>query len=90
MLFLNLDKRAQKFLHKLPPKQFAQIDVSISALRENPFPHDSKHLKGMDWYRVDVGEYRIIYAVRGNVLDVPIIGKRNDGDVYKRLKRLEG
>ena len=55
-----------------------------------PFPNDSERLKGMDLSRVDVGEYRIIYRVRGDMLDVPIIGKRNDDEVYKRLKRMGG
>jgi len=37
---------------------------------------------------VDCGEYRIIYYVDGEVLRVPLIGKRNDDEVYKRLQRL--
>ena len=88
MLSLDLGNRARRFVHKLPPKQFDQVDRKIAALREAPFPHDSKHPKGVDWYRVDVGEYRIIYNVRGNVLDIPLIGKRNDDEVYKKLKRM--
>mgnify|MGYP001589674688 CR=1 FL=1 len=90
MLLLHLESRAKRFLGKLLPKHFDQVDRKIAALCETPFPQDSKRLKGMDWYRVDVGEYRIIYNLRGNVLDVPLIGKRNDNDVYKRLKRMEG
>ncbi|PIR84225.1 addiction module toxin RelE [Candidatus Kaiserbacteria bacterium CG10_big_fil_rev_8_21_14_0_10_51_14] len=88
MLVLNLDTRARRFVKKLPPKQFGQVDRKLAGLLAFPFPHDSKHLKGLDWYRVDVGEYRIIYNVRGNVLDVPLIGKRNDDEVYKKLKRM--
>ncbi|MDP3965878.1 MAG: type II toxin-antitoxin system RelE/ParE family toxin [bacterium] len=90
MLLLHLESRAKRFLNKLLPKHFDQVDRKIVALRENPFPQDTKRLKGMDWYRVDVGEYRIIYNVSGNVLDVPIIGKRNDDEVYRRLKRMGG
>mgnify|MGYP001577860146 CR=1 FL=1 len=90
MLEINLDKRADKFTRKLPHKQEGQIGRKLALLLAFPFPHDSKHLKGMDWYCVDVGEYRIIYNVHGNVLDVPLIGKRNDNEVYKRLKRMNG
>ncbi|MEK7479853.1 MAG: type II toxin-antitoxin system RelE/ParE family toxin [Patescibacteria group bacterium] len=89
MLIPALGKRAKKFLNKLPLKQFDQIDGKIIALCSDPFPPDSKRLKGVDWYRVDVGEYRIIYNVRGDILDIPLIGKRNDGEVYKRLGRME-
>ncbi|OGG62814.1 addiction module toxin RelE [Candidatus Kaiserbacteria bacterium RIFCSPHIGHO2_02_FULL_59_21] len=88
MLVLNLENRARHFLNKLPPKQFGQVDRKITELQEIPFPHDTKRIKGMDWYRVDVGEYRIIFNVRDGVLNVPLIGKRNGDEVYKQLKRL--
>ena len=89
MLSLYLENRAKRFLSKLPPKHFDQVSRKIATLRENPFPPDTKRLKGMDWYRVDIGEYRIVYNVRNNMLDIPLIGKRNDNDVYKRLERME-
>lgn len=90
MLILVLGKVAKKFLSRLPPKQFDQVDKKVTALRNAPFPQDSGLLKGFRWYRVTAGEYRIVYNVRGNILDVPIIGKRNDDEVYKQLKRLRG
>ncbi len=88
MLILVLGSRARRFVEKLPPKHFGQIDAQLSMLSNTPFPPDSKRLVGFDWYRVHVGEYRIIYNVRGNILDVPLIGKRNDDEVYKKLKRM--
>jgi len=90
MLIPALGKRAQKFLNKLPPKQFDQIDGKITALCDDPFPPDSSLLKGFRWYRVSIGEYRIIYNVNGDALDIPLIGKRNDAEVYKRLRCLDG
>lgn len=63
--------------------------LSIVYLMKNPYPNDSKKLKGYDFYRIDVGEYRVVYKViEGSVLCVPIAGKRNDSDVYRRLKNL--
>jgi mRNA interferase RelE/StbE len=90
MLTLKLDKRADKFVQKLVPKHRGQIGRKIADLLVAPYPQDSKRLKGMDWYRVDVGEYRIAYNVFGTVLDIPVIGKRNDGEIYKKLERLGG
>ena len=88
MLNLNLGKPAKRYLEKLPPKHFRQIDRKIEELRRQPFPQDSKLLSGCDLYRVDSGEYRIVYKVIGEILYVPLIGKRNDDEVYKRLRRL--
>lgn len=89
MLKPDLSRDALKFLRNLPPKQSRQIALRIHALCHDPAPHDSKMLKGAlaDYRRVDVGEYRIICAVEGDVLSVILLGKRNDGDVYRRMRR---
>jgi mRNA interferase RelE/StbE len=62
--------------------------MAVFALLQTPEPHDSAALKGYPFRRVDRGEYRIIYYVEGTVLRVPLIDKRNDDVVYKRLERL--
>jgi hypothetical protein len=57
-------------------------------LMHNPEPHDSAQLTHAKYRRVDCGEYRIIHYVDSTVLHIPLIGKRSDDDVYKRLRRL--
>ena len=50
------------FLKGLSPKIAAQIAKKTLSLNVELFPHDSKQLKGYsNLYRVDSGEYRIIY-----------------------------
>ena len=85
MLKLLVSKKAQKFLDGLPPKQFRQIIRKVFALLENPRPHDSEELRGYPFLRNDVGEYRIIYDVKGDTLRLIVIGKRNDEEVYRQL-----
>lgn len=87
MLLLNPTNDALAFLETLPGKQFKQVVVKLLALLKNPLPHDSSELKGSPYRRVDIGEYRIIYQVVGVELQAILIGKRNDDEVYKRLKR---
>jgi len=77
-------------MRKLPPKHRRQIAEKIVSLRHEPLPPDSEQLKGLDYRRADIGEYRVIYRVEGNTLRIPLIGKRNDDEVYKKLKRLGG
>ena len=85
---IDLTKVAGKFLQKLPAKQFRQIVTTIFRLREHPDPHDAKQLVGFPEYlRVDIGEYRIVYRIDGDTIKICVIGKRNDGDVYRRFKR---
>lgn len=90
MLKIEISKRADKFIDSLPAKQKRQITEKILELRINPEPHDSIQLRGFEPYRrASVGEYRVIYAVSNHVLLVIIlIGRRNDDDVYKQLRRL--
>jgi mRNA interferase RelE/StbE len=37
--------------------------------------------------RVKAGEFRIIYALEGDAVQIRLIGKRNDDDIYKALER---
>ena len=87
MLKLDFKKSAIKFFDDIPAKQFRQIFKKLLLLLKDPYPADSSQLKGDDAYRVDVGEYRIIYEVEGSVLYVFAIGKRNDSEVYRKYLR---
>ena len=70
------------------PCRLRQIVRTIFKLREVPEPHDSKQLFGhLEYRRVDIGEYRIIYRVDGDVVKICIAGKRNGSEIYKRFKR---
>ena len=88
MYKLDLTRAAGNFLQKLPAKQFRQIVTTIFGLREQPEPHDAKQLVGYPEYlRADIGEYRIVCRIDGDTVRICVIGKRNDGEVYKRFKR---
>ena len=86
---INLSKRAQKFLDQLPPKQRRQVSGKLLELAKDPTPADSGQLKGFPYLRADIGEYRIICRYDDDVLYAPIVGKRNDDDVYRQLRRLD-
>lgn len=90
MLKLDIDERTVKFIEKRPPKHRGQIYRKLDSLCENPHPPDSKQLGGYSLLRADIGEYRITYRVEQSFLCVYLVGKRNDDEVYKRLKRLGG
>jgi mRNA interferase RelE/StbE len=79
------------FIKGLQPKIAAQIAKKVMLLNVDPFPADYKELAGYaGYYRVDSGEYRIVYRfdVDADLVEVILVGKRNDDEVYKQLKRL--
>ena len=86
MLAIRISKRADKDQSLLPAKHRRQIAVKLVQLRSTPSPPDSKKLIGFPYRRVDVGEYRIIYQVENDVLQILRIGKRNDAEVYRNLR----
>ena len=89
MLKLNLTHDALSFLDNVPGKQYKQVVGAMFDLLKNPEPHDSSALRGYPYRRVDVGEYRIVYRVQEEEVQIVVIGKRNDNDVYRKLARKE-
>lgn len=83
---LIIEYSARKILKKFQLKFIKQIVFKIFTLQDNPFPQDCKKLKGYDKaYRVDQGEYRILYTVEDDKIRIFKIGKRNDDEVYQNL-----
>ncbi len=91
MLKLRLNRQVDKSLQKLPAKHARQIALRILALRQDHELIPSLELKGFaPFRRVKSGEYRIIYKVEEKSLFVVLVAKRNDDEVYKRIKRYFG
>lgn len=84
---LEPSRDALNFLMALPGKQFKQIVGTVFGLLKNPEPHDSIQLSGYSCRRVDVGEYRVVYEANDDTVEIIVIGKRNDDEVHKQLKR---
>ncbi len=81
---LVFSRDADRFLMDIAPKQYKQIVSRILDLAEDPLPHDSQKLRSCDHYRIDVGEFRVIYRFDVDTVFIDIVGKRNDDEVYRR------
>ena len=85
---LILSKPMLAFLKGLPAKQYRQVVSKTFDLLSNPRPNDAGAVKGRpDLLRVDIGEYRIAYAVTDEAIKIYAVGKRNDDEVYRLLNR---
>ena len=75
-------KTAKKFIDKLPENDKRRIVSAIEAL---PDSGDIKKLQGKSGYfRLRVGNYRIIYTVDHGKLIVYIVDAGNRGQIYNR------
>jgi mRNA interferase RelE/StbE len=85
---IDLSRQAERFLRELPVKQARQIAEKLQALVADPSSLPSEQLRGYaPMRRLRAGEFRIIYVIEGEVVQVRLIGKRNDDEIYKALGR---
>lgn len=77
-------KSAIKDLLEIPNADVARILEKIDHLTDNPRPTGSKKLKGsMDlFWRIRVGNYRVIYTIEDIIKVVDIIAIGNRKDIY--------
>ncbi len=79
-------KQPEKVLCKLPRDVRERIDRAILALAEEPRPAGCKKLAGYaDLYRVRVGDWRIVYAIKDAELIVLVIEVTPRGGAYHNL-----
>jgi mRNA interferase RelE/StbE len=82
MYDIEIARRAQKELTKLPRKVQEQILPAIQALASNPRPHGVKKLKGSEFYRIRVGDYRVVYDVQDQRIIILVVRIRHRRDAY--------
>lgn len=78
---------ARKEFAALPTSVRRRIDARLLSLEQNPRPSGIKALQGQKgtYYRLRVGNYRVIYQVQDNVLVVLVVKIGDRKDVYRNL-----
>jgi len=81
---LELTRPARKALDSLPRTIQPRVEAAIAALATRPRPSGSAKLKGEDnLWRIRVGDYRVIYEIRDEVLVVIIVRVAHRRDAYR-------
>jgi mRNA interferase RelE/StbE len=78
-----LEKKAAKFISKLPQNEKIRILRAINNLPSG----DTKKLKGQqdnEYYRLRVGDYRIIYTINNDELIICVVDAGNRGQIYNK------
>lgn len=79
---IKIEKDAQKFLKKLPRPDETRV---LKAIAKLPDEGDRKQMKGHpSFFRLRVGDYRIIYTVDNGQLIVRVVDAGNRGQIYNR------
>ena len=75
---LRIASSAVSSFRALPLKAFKQVMDKILSLQDHPRPQDCKAVTGFSGgYRVDQGEYRILYKIEGAEVFIFRLGKRS-------------
>lgn len=76
---------AERDLRKLAQPIQRRIAAAIDALAKNPRPPGAEKLSGgAEYYRIRVGDYRILYEIEDAVLVILVIRIGHRRDVYRR------
>lgn len=83
MYTLRIEKAVVKSLEKINEPYYSKIKTAILKLAKNPRPAGYKKLKGRDGFRIRVADYRIIYDIFDDILQVDVIDLGHRKDVYE-------
>jgi mRNA interferase RelE/StbE len=85
-----LTRKAQKELKKIDHTDRDRVLNAIDELQKDPFPHGSKKLTGNpiddsddDFWRLRVGDYRVIYTTEDDDLVVLVVRVRHRREAYR-------
>lgn len=85
---VEFTKSAAKEFKKLPKKVQRKIVEALTLLSKNPFSEllKIKKLKGAEsLYRFRIGDYRVVYEIRQDVLVILVIKIGHRSEVYRNL-----
>jgi mRNA interferase RelE/StbE len=83
---VELKPAAVRSLKKLAKGLQKRIAARIDRLADNPRPPGVEKLSGeQDYYRVRVGDYRIVYEVKEHILLVLVLRIGHRREIYQRF-----
>lgn len=77
---VEITSSAQRQFKKLPAAIQDQLIAKIFALEGNPRPSGVKKLQIFEYYRIRIGDYRVVYSIndRSHIIKILDLGHRKD------------
>ena len=84
MYELIIKPAAEKQMDRLPAKTRKRITDALTELRKDPRPRGSLKMAGPEgFWRIRVGDYRVVYTIRDDVLLVLVVRVAHRKDAYR-------
>ena len=78
MYTIEWKENALQNLEKLENLIARRIIKKVGELSENPFSKDIKRLKGRKDFRLRIGDYRVIFSIEQNTIQILKVGHRKN------------
>jgi len=85
MYQIELRRRAQRVLDRLPKSDFQTVVEAIRELAQTPRPRGVEKVKSTGLWRIRQGDYRIIYSIDDNQQLVTVVRIGHRKEVYRSL-----
>jgi mRNA interferase RelE/StbE len=72
-----------KDVRNIPERDLRRINARILALAGDPRPQGCVKLSGEEFYRIRIGDYRVVYEIFDRVLLITVIKVGQRSDVYR-------
>ena len=79
-----LDRKTERQLDRIHEPDFGRISSAILELEDDPRPRGCRKLRGLEGWRIRVGDWRVIYAIDDEERLVTVVEiKRRREDTYR-------
>jgi mRNA interferase RelE/StbE len=85
MYKVELRRRAQRTLDRLPQTDFGAVVEAVKELAQAPRPRGMEKVKTTDLWRIRQGDYRIIYTIDDNRRLVTVVRIGHRREIYRSL-----
>ena len=82
---VEFSRAAEKALAQLQPQMRRRVDGALQVLSIDPYPPNSRPVKGTNAFRLRAGDYRIVYRVEHGILTVLIFDIGHRRNVYRKF-----
>lgn len=82
---LFIARRAEKELDKLPDSLAKNILEHILLLAKNPYPPNSKKLKGINNFRLRIGSFKVLYWINTKKKELTILRIADRKTIYRGM-----
>ena len=85
MYKVELRRRAQRTLHRLPQTDFEAVVEAVKQLAQTPRPRGMEKVKTTGLWRIRQGDYRIIYCIDDSQQLVTVVRIGHRREIYRSL-----